>query len=235
MPIALDDVLRAGRITPAASAVYLQAMLGDVLRAGKNESVFREVVRAVLTLGGEPTDWQGLAQRVSVGSRNTVKDYLDVMARCFLLVVLDQPRALGATTPAPRKARKLHVPDPFFHHVLTAWAQGHPDADTIASRTLGDPSARGRLVESAVAGHLAPRFAQTLFWRGRSEIDLIGVHASGEQLRVEVKYRARITSTDRRPLERSGGGLLLTRDTLAWEPAVALVPVPLLLLSLPAV
>lgn len=235
MPLSFLEVAGQGVLSATSAAVYRQAVVGDLLRAGKSETTLRELLRAVTALGGEAIDWQGLAGRTSLGSRVTLADYVDLLERCYVLTVLPQPAHLGAATAAPRKPRKLHFRDPFIRHVFAAWSGGHPEPQAVAAAALLDPVARGRLVESAVAGQLVSRVSQLFHWRGEGEIDLLGVLPDGRQLRVEVKHQEQIASGDRRVLKRTGGGVVVSKRTWGWDPdaGVAVIPTPWFLTSLP--
>lgn len=235
MPRPLADVVSLGRFTPESAAVHRDAVIGDILRAGKNETHLRDILSAVVLARGTPLSWHGLAERVAAGSKNTVSDYLQTLQACYLVQIVPQPGSLGARTPAPRKARKVLFRDPFLHHVFSAWATGAPDAWATAAACLSDPACTGALVESAVAGQLLRQFSQLLHWRNSGEIDLIGVTPAGQQVRLEVKYQSQVTSGDKKYLKASGGGVVVSRGTLSLDAAarIAVVPAALLLLSLP--
>jgi len=119
MPRAVGEVFRHDRFSRDTGAAHVAAVVGDLLRAGKKESFVRDLVRGVVELHGGPADWHGLAERVSIGSKTTVSDYVEAMKACYLLVVLPQPATLGARVGAPRKGRKLHFRDPFLRHIFT--------------------------------------------------------------------------------------------------------------------
>ncbi len=237
LPRPLADTASVGMFTLESAAVHRDAVLGDLLRAGRNEIQLREILRAVVQSSGSPVTWHGLAERVAMGSKNTVAEYLDTMQSCYLVHVLPQPVSLGSGVPAPKKARKILFRDPFIQHVFAAWATGAADARGTSAACLSAPRCTGALVESAVAGQLLPRFRQVMHWRNGGEVDLIGVTESGEQVRFEVKYQGQITSGDRKHLKAAGGGIIVSRSTLSFDAAtrVAAIPAPLLLLSVPAV
>jgi len=235
MPRALAEMVSGHRFTVDSAATYRDAVVGDVLRSGRNEGHLRDVVRAVAVSRGSPVTWHGLAERLAVGSKNTVSDYLEAMQACYLVAVLPQPVSLGSRISAPRKARKVHFRDPFLRHVFTAWSMGSADPWQTAATCLSDPHCTGALVESAVAGALVPHFGGLMHWRNSGEVDVIGVRDSGEQVYFEIKYQSRVTSGDKKHLKAAGGGVLVSRDSLALDAANAIVilPAPLLLLSLP--
>ena len=235
LPLPIGEVAQGGRFSQSSAAVYLQAVVGDLMRAGRKERTVRELAGAVAALAGSPTDWHGLAERFALGSKNTAADYLADMEACYLLTVLPQPRTLGNVEASPRKPRKLHFRDPFLQHVFTAWARGLTDPCQQAERTLSDPQATGNLVEAVVAGQLLPHARALQFWDGQHEIDLLCHLKQGRMLPIEVKYRSRVTPADRKPLARLGGGVVASRQTLAWfdDEGVAVIPLGLLLLSLP--
>ncbi|MBM4354846.1 MAG: ATP-binding protein, partial [Deltaproteobacteria bacterium] len=236
LPRPLADASSTGMFTLETAAVHRDAVLGDMLRAGKNEVQLREILRAVVQSSGSPVTWHGLAERMAIGSKNTVADYLDTVQSCYLVQVLPQPVSFGSDVPAPKKARKVLFRDPFLRHVFSAWATGTADARATCTACLSEPRCTGALVESAVAGQLLPRFGQLMHWRNGGEVDIIGVTDRGEQVRFEVKYQGQITSGDRKHLKAAGGGIVVSRSTLSLDAAtrVAAIPAPLLLLSVPA-
>lgn len=236
MPMAVNELERTGKISASSAAVYLQSVLGDLMRAGKKEEYIRDLVGAVVTLGGESVDWHGLSQRLAFGSKNTIADYLDVLERAYLLTILPQPTSLGSSRIAPRKPRKIHVRDPYLQHVFESWASGMPDPWETCQRRLSSAPLKGRLVEALVAGQLLGRFERLLHWRGREEIDLIGLGAGGKSILIEVKYQAHIRNADLKVLNKHGGGVLISRDALHWDgdARVAVVPLRYFLLSLPS-
>jgi predicted AAA+ superfamily ATPase len=235
MPRAIGETIAGGRFSRETAAVYRDSVIGDLMRAGKKEPFIRDLVRAVVEIQGSPVDWHGLAERVSIASKTTVADYMEAMKACYLLTVLPQPKTLGSRVAAPRKPRKVHFRDPFLAHVFTAWASGVPDPWETASACIADPAKTGMLVEAAVAGQLQPSFRQVMHWRNHAEIDIVAIAHDSSQVLLEVKYQSAITSGDVRALKRHGGGILVSRDTLSLDTdkGIAVVPAPLLLLSVP--
>jgi predicted AAA+ superfamily ATPase len=235
-PRALADLVTLGGFTPETAALHRDAVIGDILRTGRNERHLRDILRAVVLARGTPLSWHGLAERLTSGSKNTVAQYLEALEACYLVQVLPQPASLGTSIPAPRKARKVLFRDPFLGHVFTAWATGAAEAWATASACLADPACTGVVVESAVAGQLLRRFRQLLHWRNSGEIDLIGVTDTGSQALFEVKYQTQVTSGDKKHLKAKGGGVVVSRATLSFDAAsrIAVIPVPLLLLSFPS-
>lgn len=235
LPRPLADTITGGDFSLDTAALHKDAVLGDILRAGKSEPQLRDILRAVVLARGSALSWHGLAERIASGSKNTVAEYLDTVRACYLVEVLPQPASLGSRTPAPRKPRKVLFRDPFLHHVFGAWATGAADPRDAAAACLANPESTGVLVESAMAGQLHSHFSQIMHWRDSGEIDMIGVTGTGKQVRFEVKYQSQITSRDKKHLKAAGGGFVVSRNTTVLDRAakVAIIPAPLLLLSAP--
>lgn len=230
-PFALNRIGPDGTLEPEVHARCMSAILGDLARIGRREQVFRELMHMVFAREFEPVDWQNLAQSCSVGSHNTVHDYIDDACGMFLLVVLWQVRSLGDSVLSFRKRRKVYPADPLFHHVLRTWGRGDHDPGTSTARYLAEESALGKLMESLVVNQMARCFSKVAFWRNNSEIDVIGFAGDLHPLYVEVKYQASITSSDKKSLKKVGSGVLVTRKDLSYDDRnlIAMVPAHLAL------
>ena len=230
-PFALNRLEQDVILDPGVHARCVSAILGDLARIGRREPVFRELMHVVFSREFEPVDWQNLAQMCSIGSHNTVHDYVDDACGMFLLVVLWQVRSLGDSVLSFRKRRKIYPADPLFHHVLRTWSRGDYDPGDSTTRYVAEPRTLGKVIESLVATHMARRFSKVAFWRNDSEIDVIGFAGDRQPLYVEVKYQTRITSSDKKSLKKVGGGVLVTRQDLSYDDRnrIAMVPAHLAL------
>ena len=230
-PFALNRFEQNGVLDPEVHARCMSAVLGDLARIGRREPVFRELMHVVFSKEFEPVDWQNLAQSCSIGSHNTVHEYIDDACGMFLLVVLWQVRSLGDSILSFRKRRKIYPLDPLFHHVLRTWSRGDYDPADSTTRYVTEPRTAGKVIESLIATHMARRFSKVAFWRNNSEIDVIGFTTDQQPLYVEVKYQAKITSSDKKSLKKIGGGLLVTRQDLSYDDhnQIAMIPAHLAL------
>jgi len=232
LPLSTNDYLKyeGNAISPEPYYTYLQAILGDVMKTGKSERYFREIITSVLTKRFEPLDAHLITQMTGVGSHNTVADYLETLEGFYLLRSLHQPKTLGAALPAFKKRKKIYFRDPFFYHILNAWIKGIPDPFRLSGQMLQEPVFKSKLVENTVGAHLMTVEGTVFFWRNAYEIDFILVPPEHKSLYFEVKYQGVLTGEDIKGLKKVGGGILLTRDSLAKrENNIMNIPVHLFL------
>lgn len=216
LPLSTNEYLDSGgeTISPAPYYTYLQAMLGDAVKTGKNEHFFREIMTAVISKRFEPLDAHLITQMTAVGSHNTIAQYLETLEGFYVLRLINQPRTLGAALPAFKKRKKVYFRDPFFYHVLHAWSSGIPDPYQLCGKRMQDPVFKSKLVENTVGAHLMTVNGRLFFWRNSYEIDFILVPPQCKPLYFEVKYQSVLTGGDVKGLKKAGGGILLTRDSL---------------------
>jgi len=128
-----------------------------------------------------------LGQLHDAGNTTTLARYLDLLSSAGLLTGLQ--KYSGSGTRSRGSSPKLIVPNT----ALMTAIRGSSRDDT-----LGDPEMRGRLVESAVGGHLVACItgtrAKLTYWRDRNrEVDF--VLKQGERLTaIEVKTSTRKVS-----------------------------------------
>jgi len=217
LPLSTNEYLRqeGDTISPEPYYTYLQAILGDVMKLGKSERYFREIITSVIAKRFEPLDAHLITQMTGVGSHNTISDYLETLDGFYLLRLINQPKTLGAVLPAFKKRKKIYFRDPFFYHVMNAWISGITDQFQLSCQKMKDPVFKSKLVENIVGAHLITRNGTLFFWRNNYEIDFILVSPQHKQLYFEVKYQTILTGNDYKGLKKAGGGILLTRDSLA--------------------
>jgi uncharacterized protein len=221
----------AGLIEPGVYGIYRAAITGQMKRAGYQQGSFREIIAwAASSHLGREFSWSGVAADTDVGTKDTVRRYVEDAEKLFLWHVLQ--RAENATTPKPlyKSPKKLYPADPFSWHVLASWAAGEADPWAASVARAADPTIRGELVESVAADHFIRGYAPFAFYhrasQGEEEIDLV-LHCAGVQSRIEIKYRQRITKVHANHLARYGGGLLATVDAITYDARANVAQVPL--------
>ena len=153
-PLSIIDLATRGEITQGTYVTYQQALLGDITKAGKHEARLRELIGAILAKDGEPITWQILQQMTSIGSHNTVEDYIRTLEALYVVAIVHQVRSLGGAEISFRKRKKLYFIDPFQCHCLGSWSAGYSTYFDFAQRTAEDPLRLSRVVEGITAAHL---------------------------------------------------------------------------------
>jgi len=227
-PLSINLYLQKSMVDNNAYYTYLQAILGDLTKIRKREVFFREIASIVISKKFEPVDWQTISQSTSIGSHSTVQSYVEDLTYLFVLDVLYPFRFLGGKQISFIKRRKIYFLDPFIFHTLNSWCAGSPQPFNYSLRWLENPENKAKLAENVAISQLKKLFAQSGFWRNEREIDFIGFSEEGPQLYLEIKYQSQITSYDKRPLKKVGGGIILSKDLLSFDEKnnILIVPLP---------
>jgi predicted AAA+ superfamily ATPase len=112
-------VLEAGpqSITPKiVQETYYRWLSGDVVRLGKQESYLREIMIQIAFSIQTPISFQTLAKKTTIGSHNTVQEYISVLESCFALKTL-YPVDLNTGSYRLKKNRKFYFTDPLLFHL----------------------------------------------------------------------------------------------------------------------
>lgn len=218
---------------------FRHAVVGQMRRAGHQESYFREIVAWAADRGlGREFSWRDGSGETRIGSKDTVRAYVEDAEAMFLWHVLYRSQTATDTARALRSPKKLYPADPFAWHALAGWTERDEDPWSAAHVRLGRGDVRGTMAESVAADHFQRRFGPGVAYhrtsRGTEEIDFL-ISRPNRLAYVEIKYRSQIRAADRKWLAKYGGGVLATRDTLAWheEERVAALPLWALLSGYP--
>jgi predicted AAA+ superfamily ATPase len=224
--------------------LYVQhrdAIVGEVIRTGHRESYFRELVRWLWPRLGREFSWRDAAGETEIGTHVTARRYLEDMEELYVWHIFQRVKEPDRPSPAFKSPKKLYPLDPFTFHTLNAWGRGALDPWRCTCEVLADPGTASRVVEGVVADHLRRAYGRNCFYyRSRTgrEVDFVAFGpGDGRTAMVEVKWRDRVERRDWQPLAEQGGGLLLTRSTLAElvaDPPTLAIPVHLFAATLAA-
>ncbi|MDO8674288.1 MAG: ATP-binding protein [Dehalococcoidia bacterium] len=232
-PAAVADFLRTGSVIDTTIRTLWDIFAGDVGRGGRDRNTALKLLERVVLNLGSPSSWNALAEEMAVGKEHTAKEYADVLADSFLLLVvhfLD----LAKRSPAPKKGKKLYPTDPLLWRLPGYVRPGQQSPTT--SHTI--EAVLAMALFRAREAHLQESFSvpQSLYyWRTNShkEIDFL-VGQPPKVVCVESKYATRIDGDMKKIVRNSfGKGLIVSRDTLELDDTVRVVPVAVVLYLLP--
>ena len=172
-PIAVAESGPNGKTPSRAKEMYWKWLAGDVVRLGKQESYMTEVLLQIALTMQTPVSYQTLAKRTSIGSHNTVQEYLSLLEACFAVRTL---HAVDIDTGAYqfRKNKKFYFTDPLIYWL--ALEKGVVDSPV---------DWEARLAEMTAHEALARSHARFGFFNGPSgEIDFI----LAKRWALEVKW-----------------------------------------------
>jgi hypothetical protein len=230
-PHAAQSVHRTGRVEPHVYQLYEAAVLGEIRRAGRDESRVREVVRLLATKHlGREFSWQGLAAGTSIGNHTTARAYVEDLERTFVWHVWHRVKSQESAAEALRSPKKLYPVDPLTWHVIEGWALGVQDRWAATLQAVAEPGRAGFLVEAVLATLLRRRYGHFAFYqrdrKGAAEVDFVAFRDARPAGAIEAKWTARVAPRDVPLLVRAGGGIVASQGELAWWPAqkVAVIP-----------
>lgn len=236
-PAAIEDYLTAGEVGEGTVEMLWDIIAGDVRDLGRSEVAVLKLLERVGRSLGAPLAWESLAEDMDV-SQPTARDYVEVLARSFILLMVFAWDTSGKGLSA-RKQRKVHCADPLLGRVAPQMVPGSrpPAPSALRENLVGVGlyrSATDRLVQAEpVAGSLC-------FWksgRGR-EIDYVVAeatpHVRGDRLPVEVKGDGSSgIANARKSISRVfGRGIIVTDSLLDLDHEIPAVPAPVFLATL---
>jgi hypothetical protein len=211
---------------------YLQWVLGDLSKLGKQQHYFKQIARKLIESLATPLSWQAILKTTDIGSHNTVIEYIDHLENSFILSVfycLD----MNTRLPAYKKNKKLYFADPFIYHTIHAWIKDAAAPFQLAEQQVFDSVAVSKLVESAVGIHLLRNYAKVYYWQNRKEIDFVIVQ-NARIIPTEVKFRKQIENSDLAYLKTFPKAVIVTQSDLRILDNLLLIPASLFCLLLPA-
>lgn len=182
----------------------LERDLPRILKIGFPEDL-RSLAYVLIEGSGQLVEFTNLAQDLGI-SRETIRNYSSFLEKSLL--VSQVLNSAGSFRRRERRQRKIYAASSNFLSV--AWGEDF----------LGDKFSThlGRIVETYLNYLFSCQFGEVFFWRERGrEVDFVVKH-KGSFLPIEVKYQAKISSSDfssllllmkRRKIKQ---GLILTRD-----------------------
>lgn len=224
-PLAVNALNATQSIPPYVYQTYLQWILGDLSKLGKQQHYFRQIARKLIDSLTTPLSWQALVKTTDIGSHNTVIDYIEHLESSFIVspfYCVDMNNRL----PAYRKNKKIYFADPFIFHTLHGWIKDSAAPFQLAEQQVFDSVAMSKLVENTVGIHLARNHTGVYYWQNRKEIDFIVVRRN-KLIPVEVKFQKTINAADWAYIKTFPRAFLVTQSDLQVFDNVTLIPASL--------
>ncbi len=121
-PSAVIEAGESGKTPVKAMNTYRHWILGDLIKAGKQEQFVREILGQLAITQCSTLSLQKVAQRTQIGSHNTAQNYIELLEACFALKTL---YAIDSNDGSPRfrKEKKFYFRDPLIYWIAIDWAQ----------------------------------------------------------------------------------------------------------------
>lgn len=172
-PTAVHEGGRAAKRPLKSMETYWRWLAGDAVKLGKDEGYLKELLIQLAKTMQTPVSLQTLAKKTSIGSHNTIHEYVAVLESCFALRTL---YAVDLNTGSFRfkKDKKFYFTDPLIYWIALDLAGEAPPRN-----------AEERLAEMVANEDLSRRFKRFgYFHNTKGEIDFV----SGKRWALEVKW-----------------------------------------------
>lgn len=197
---AINNQATHGHILPATSMTYSDWIRGDMIKRGKSEAYLREFFVALLNTYGTQVTWNSLAHHTSIDHPHTIQGYanlLESMDVLFIQSAIMEDKLL----PAPKKAKKLVIKDPFIYHAIRSWAFPFDKKNIDVTPAL---------VESCVINHYQ-RLHPCFYIKAEGEVDLAYVHGN-KFFPIEIKWTQQLRVKDLKQIQKYPNALILTKS-----------------------
>lgn len=112
-PTAVAEAGIEAQFPHIAMETYWKWLKGDIIKLGKQEVFLTEILIQLATTLTTPISFQTLAKKTSIGSHNTIQEYISILESCFALKIL---YAIDIDSGSYRfkKDRKMYFTDPLI-------------------------------------------------------------------------------------------------------------------------
>lgn len=123
LPKAIYYYKKNQRIDSEIYEIYTRWILGSLAKLNKRESIFRSLIKAIVTSYTSQVSLNSLAKDFQIPTHTTVETYLEILNQLLLINILYKidPKT---QTPLFRKNKKIYFQDPFFYNVFKGYVLG---------------------------------------------------------------------------------------------------------------
>ncbi len=224
---AINDTALTKSILSATYRTYVQWIVGDMLKRGKQEKYLREIVEAIIPRLTKQISWHKITDAISIDHHQTVADYLQLLERMDVLHIVPALRE-DKLSAAPKKDKKIHFSDPFIFHALHAWVENDADPFKCAETSLAaDIPIQTALAEGVVASLLCRRW-EGYYIKAEGEVDIALVDGK-KFFPIEIKYSHTIRPSELKQILKYPRGIVAYRGVECGSlEQLEVIPLPLM-------
>ncbi|MFH1798281.1 MAG: ATP-binding protein [Candidatus Omnitrophota bacterium] len=204
---AISDYLTKKTISNSVINIYVEWIIGDILKHNKNEHYLWEILKGIKTTYSSQISWNNLAKHLSIEHHKTVADYCYLLQSINVLYILEalSEHRLSAAT---KKNRKLYFRDPFIYHSVLAHIEQNYSFASIKER-LNVPRYTAQFVETVAVDH-CKRCNPAFYIKGeKGEVD-VAVVQNKTFYPVEIKWTKQLRSEELKQIKKYKDGIILT-------------------------
>jgi len=227
-------------IDPTLAEIFVKSVLGDLSKLQRQETLAREILKAVMEKYGTRYSFSKLAGEIERTHATTI-DYLEFLEESFILFI-HYAYDFNAKDIKSKGEKKVYFIDPFIYHSVKSYLRGREVWDII-TETLENEEVQSNLIEGIVNSHLLAhkekpylREGNTFLWAyydRTKELDAV-IRLNHQYRGIEVKYQMRVNERDVKRVSAIRDYLILSRDEIDGKEEILIIPTALFLSLLPA-
>lgn len=203
---AINDIAGGGKILTSTYNTYIQWIVGDMLKRGKQESYLREIISALIPRMCKQISWNNLVNDVAIEHHQTIADYVELLQRMDVVKIFSALRE-DKMLAAPKKAKKVCFSDPFIFHALHGYIKTENNIFELAKTSVGPKSdLKNSLVEGVIAS-LFGRKWESYYIKAEGEVD-IAIVKNKKFLPIEVKNSVTLNKRDLKQIIKYPSGVV---------------------------
>jgi len=207
---AITDYELNKTISQGVINIYIQWIIGDILKHNKSENYLFEILRGIKETYNTQVSWNSLGKRLSIEHHKTVADYCHLLESAHVLHI-QEALLEHKLTGAPKKNRKIYFRDPFIDHSVTNYL-GAKTSFVDIEKSMAKNEFAAPYVEAVVVDH-CKRWIPTYYIKGvKGEVDVALVQ-DRNMYPIEVKWTKQIRLVDVKQIQRYKKGIILTPDS----------------------
>ena len=229
-------IAKTGKINPEIAEIFVRDVLGDLARLQKQETVARQILKALLDRYGSRYSFSSLSREIEKPHLTTIT-YLDHLEDSFISFVL-YAYDFNKNSIKAKGDKKVYFFDPFILHSIKSFLSGKEIWEVIG-QTLESEELLGRIIEGIVVSHLLlsreipwQRTGSTFLWsyydKSGKEIDAV-FNAGDEYFGIEIKYRSQAGEGKRKSIPAIKKYFLLSKEEFGKKGETTVVPVEIFL------
>lgn len=218
--------------------MYINWIEGDLHKTGKSDEVALRIFERLVTHLSGTISFYKLAKESGIVSHLTVRDYLDILEKIFVLFKVEY-FSIEQKRVDSKKNRKMYYFDPFIlQAVMAKFNDFLDDAFNFSRHNFLKEEFRPKIAEMLVGATLKRRYSQLYYGVGSfGEIDFVG-KKRGKTCFVEVKYRPNLSCKEFYSMAKVLGNrkvFVITKNSLQSEDNIIFLPLEIYLTFPPLV
>lgn len=234
---AINEYKSTGAVSQNQYISYLNWLLSDLSKLGRNTVLMRQIVESIISNLGEPLGYQTIAQKTKAKTHLTIAEYLNILEEMFVIRAVYQE---DGGKPSSRKAKKIYFQDPFIFWLFYCYVYGSVSYWQFSRERLHRPEIFNALVENIIFSQMikgetiSDRGALVTYWRDNiKKIEINFLKKKGrEEKPVLIRFANDITEADRKIFFQAGykKGIIVSKSELDLSGAVKIMPLTYFLL-----